>query len=280
MMTETETAFGLRHDLRAVKVVLHRELLRFRQDKVRLVAALFQPVLFLFVLGTGLSPLTRGGTAGLNLRTFLFPGVLTTSTLLTALMSSVSIVWDREFGFLREMLVAPIRRGAILVGKCLGGATVATLQSLVVMLLAPFAHVTLSIGLVLELVPLLFVLSFAMAALGQVIAARIKQLQAVMGVLQMLVLPMSFLSGALYPVGDLPAWLRVLVLVNPLTYAVHPVRALVFSHIGVSPVAIRLLNPPITWFGWRVSDGAQVAVVCLGGLVLLTLASIQFSRTD
>ena len=126
---------GLRSDLRAVRVVWQRELIRFGQDQIRIVAALVQPVLFLFVLGTGLQSLTSASTGGTSLRTFMFPGVLATSVLFTAMFSAISIVWDREFGFLREMLVAPVRRGSILVGKCLGGATVATLQGLLVLVL-------------------------------------------------------------------------------------------------------------------------------------------------
>ena len=141
--TEPDTAVrrtidsGLRQDLRGVKVVWQRELIRFRQDRLRAVAALVQPVLFLFVLGTGLSSLTSGSTGGVDLKTFMFPGVLATSVLFTATFSAASIVWDREFGFLREMLVAPIRRGSILVGKAFGGATVATGQSLIILALAP-----------------------------------------------------------------------------------------------------------------------------------------------
>ena len=112
----------VRHDLRAVRIVWQRELIRFFQDRPRIVSSLLQPVLFLFVLGTGLSTLASGGTGGLSLRTFMFPGVLAMATMFTALFSAGSIVWDREFGFLREMLVAPVRRSAIVLGKVLGGA--------------------------------------------------------------------------------------------------------------------------------------------------------------
>ena len=129
-------------DVRAVRVVWQRELIRFAQDKIRIVAALVQPVLFLFVLGTGLQSLTKASTGGIALRTFMFPGVIATGVLFTAMFSAVSIVWDREFGFLREMLVAPVRRGSILVGKCLGGATVATFQGILVLILAPLVGVS------------------------------------------------------------------------------------------------------------------------------------------
>ena len=113
---------GFRADVRAVKIVTHRELLRTGADRGRLLTGLVQPFLFLFVLGAGLSSVVSAGLPGVDFQTFLFPGVLCTSVLFTGVFAGVSIVWDREFGFLREMLVAPIRRSSILIGKCLGGA--------------------------------------------------------------------------------------------------------------------------------------------------------------
>ncbi len=128
---------GLRQDLRATGIVWRRELIRFRTDRLRMITALIQPVLFLFVLGTGLGALAgRGLPPGISFRTFIYPGVVAMGVLFTAIFSAGSIVWDREFGFLREMLVAPVNRGAIVLGKCLGGATVATFQGIIVLALA------------------------------------------------------------------------------------------------------------------------------------------------
>src|SRR3954453_4341296 len=121
-------AGGLRHDLRAVRVVWQREMIRFGRGRLRMLTSLIQPVLFLFVLGTGLSTITTGSTRNVNLRTFMYPGARGMAVLFAAMCSAASIVWDREFGFLREMLVAPISRWAIVVGKCLGGATTSSLQ--------------------------------------------------------------------------------------------------------------------------------------------------------
>src|ERR671934_460695 len=151
---------GLRSDLRAVRVVWQRELIRFARDRARIVTALVQPVLFLFVLGTGLSRLASSGTHGVSLRTFVYPGVLAMAVLFTALFSAASIVWDREFGFLREMLVAPVGRGAIVLGKCLGGASVATFQGLVILALAGAVGIPYSPALLLTLTGELLLLSF------------------------------------------------------------------------------------------------------------------------
>ena len=114
---------GFGHEVRAALVVWEREMIRFRRDPARVIASVIQPLLFLFVLGGGLGSLVQAGTGGVDFKTFLFPGVLSMSVLFTAAFAGISMVWDREFGFLREMLVAPVSTTAILVGKCLGGAT-------------------------------------------------------------------------------------------------------------------------------------------------------------
>src|SRR3954454_18688939 len=110
-----------RSELRAVKIVWRRELIRFRADRLRIVTSLIQPLLFLFVLGSGLQQLSAASTDGVDLKTFIYPGILCIAVMFTAMFSAASIVWDREFGFLREMMVAPVRRSSIVIGKCLGG---------------------------------------------------------------------------------------------------------------------------------------------------------------
>ena len=267
-------------DLRAIKIVVQRDLIRTFQDRIRFVSALVQPLLFLFVLGAGLSSLTRGSTGSIDLRTFMFPGILATSTLFTAIFSAVSIVWDREFGFLREMLVAPVRRSSIIIGKGLGGATVATAQGVLVLVLAPLVHVPLSFGLVVTLLAEVFLLSFTLTALGLAVVARIRQVQTVMGLMQLLLLPLSFLSGALYPLSNLPTWLSIAVRLNPLTYAVHPIRTAVFNHLSMTPEVRRRLNPPITWGGWVVPTPVQLLLVAAIGTVLMAVAVRQFQKVE
>jgi len=271
---------GPRADARAIKVVLQRELIRFGQDRVRFLAFLVQPLLFLFVLGAGLGTLTGGDMGDLDLQTFMFPGILATSTLFTAVFSAISIVWDREFGFLREMLVAPIRRSSIIIGKALGGALVATLQGVVILLLGPFVDVPLSPLLVVVLLGEVFLLSFVLCALGLVMVARIKDMQAVMGLTQMLILPLTFLSGALYPLSGLPDWLSFVVRINPVTYGVQPVRHAVFDRLDVAPGVNERLAPPITWWGWDVPVLLQLGIVAVIGLTLLAIAVREFSRVE
>jgi len=272
---------GLRHDLRAAGIVWRRELIRFRGDRLRAITSLIQPVLFLFVLGTGLSVLAGHGLPpGISFKTFIYPGVLAMSVLFTAIFSSVSIVWDREFGFLREILVAPVSRAAIVIGKCLGGATIATFQGIVFLVLAGFAHVPYNPVLILTLIGELLLLSFTLTAFGVMMAARIKKMQAFMALTQMLVMPLFFLSGALYPLSGLPAWLSVLTRIDPLTYIVGPMRRAVFSYLTMPAAFQHQLAPAITWDGWAVPVGLSVGLVAAMGLVMLAVAIAEFSKTE
>jgi ABC-2 type transport system permease protein len=217
---------------------------------------------------------------GVNFKTFIYPGVLAMSVLFTAIFSAGSIVWDREFGFLREMLVAPVSRAAIVTGKCLGGATIATYQGIVMLALAGLAGVPYQPVLLITLVGLLLLLSFTLTAFGVMLAARIKQFQAFMAVMQMLVMPLFFLSGALYPLRGLPSWLSVLTRIDPLTYIVDPMRRAVFSHLNIAPQAIHALAPGITWVGWPVPTGLSIGMVAAMGLTMMGVAIAEFSKTE
>jgi ABC-2 type transport system permease protein len=270
---------GLRHQVRGAAVVWQREMIRFGRDRSRIVSSLVQPVLFLFVLGTGLSSLIAS-TGDVDFRTFLFPGVLATSVLFTAAFSGISMVWDREFGFLREMLVAPVSTTAILTGKCLGGATVATLQSLIILALAGLVGVPYNLAMMAKLVLLLFLMAFMICAMGLFLSARIKQVQSAMPLVQLTITPLMFLSGSLFPLSNLPGWLHVATTLNPMTYAVEPLRSTVFDHLELSPAVRATFDPGITWGGWQVPVPLQVTIVAAACLVLLGLAVARFARTE
>jgi ABC-2 type transport system permease protein len=269
-----------RSELRAMRIVWRREIIRFKSDRIRIVTALIQPLLFLFVLGSGLQQLSAASTHGVDLKTFIYPGILCIAVMFTAMFSAASIVWDREFGFLREMMVAPVRRSSIVIGKCLGGATVASLQGVILLCLAWAVDVPYSLTLVLGIFALQLLLAFSITAFGVMVAARIKQMQAFMGVMQMVVMPMFFISGALFPVAGLPAWLAVLNRLDPLTYAVDPMRRLVFNHLDISDSARQALDPGVTWWGWRVPTLLEVGVVLALGLVMLGIAIWEFNASE
>jgi ABC-2 type transport system permease protein len=272
---------GLRHDLRAIGIVWRRELIRFRTDRLRAITALIQPLLFLFILGTGLGSLAGGSMPpGISFKTFIYPGVLAMSVLFTAIFSAASIVWDREFGFLREILVAPVSRASIVIGKCLGGATIATFQGVIFLVLAGAADVPYNPLLLLTLVGELLLLSFTLTAFGVMMAARIKQFQAFMALTQMLVFPLFFLSGALYPLTGLPAWLSVLTRIDPLTYIVGPMRHAVFSYLSVPAAYKERLSPGVTWGSWVVPVGLSLGIVAVMGLAMMAIAIVEFRKTE
>jgi ABC-2 type transport system permease protein len=268
------------HDLRAIKVVLHRELLRFVNDRTRMVSMLIQPILWLFVMGTGLGTLVRGSIPGVDYRTFMYPGMISMTVIMTAMFSAGSIVWDREFGFLREMLVAPVSRASIVIGKCLGGAVVATSQGVIILAMAGLVGVPYSPGLIVTLLAEMFLAAFTITAFGVLLAARMKNMQSFFGVMQMAIMPMMFLSGAMFPLANLPSWLHVLTTINPLTYAVDPMRQAVFGHIDIPARANAVLNPGVSWFGNQLPVGLELGLVTVIGAVLLGVAVVQFRRSE
>jgi ABC-2 type transport system permease protein len=271
---------GLRHDLRAVRVVWQRELIAFSRNRVRIVVALVQPVLYLFVLGTGLSGLARAGAPGINFRTFMFPGVLALAVLMPSFFTAGSIVFDREFGFLREMLVAPIRRSSIVIGKCLGGTTIAAFQGALLLALAGLVGVPYDPVMLLTLIVELALLSFALVSFGVLMAAGITQWQSFMAVVQLAIFPLLFLSGAMFPLTGIPSWLTVLTRLDPITYAVDPMRGTVFSRLTIPAATRHTLDPGVTWGGWKVETPLELGIVAGMGVILLAAAIVRFQRID
>jgi len=275
----TDIALNLSDEGRTVAMVWQRELLRFMRARIRIATNFVQPVLFLVVLGAGLGPLV-GETGGVDFKQFVFPGVVAMGVVTTAMFSAVSILWDREFGFLREMLVAPVTRTALVLGKAAGGATVATLQGSVMLVLAPVVHVRLTLGVVLGVLGSSLLMAFAMTAFGTFVASRMQKLESFSVVMQFFMLPMLFLSGALFPLGDLPGWLVALTRLDPLTYAVDPLRRAVFAAQDVPPEALERFPVGVEVFGWTLPVVVEVAVVVAFAAVFLTLAVRSLGRPD
>lgn len=270
-------------DLRAIVMVWKRELIRFRRNGLRIVTSIVQPVLYLFVLGTGLSSLVSKGMpvgSGFNFKTFMFPGIVCMTILFTSIFSSISIVWDREFGFLREMLVAPVRRSSLVIGKCIGGATTSFLQAVIMLALAGLVGVPYTPLLMITLIGEMLLLSLSITALGIVLAARMKQLDSFAVVMQFVVLPLYFLSGALFPLRGLPSWLEILTRVDPMSYAVDPMRRTVLQHLSIPESARSIFAAPLTWFGWQVPVVVELAVVAAFGALMLGISIKLFSKMD
>jgi ABC-2 type transport system permease protein len=264
-----------RSDLRAIRIVWLRDVIRFWRDKPRIIASALQPMLYLFVFGTGLGAAMRP-TGGVDLRVFLYPGVVAMATLFTCFFSAGSIVWDREFGFMREMLVAPVRRGAIVIGKALGGATAGMTQGVIVLAIGSFVGVPFSPLLVIVLLGELVILSFAVTSIGVLVAVRIKSFQAFMALVQIIIMPMFFLSSALFPPSGLPSWLEWATRLDPLTYAVDPMRRAVLADVtghASSPFDVQ-------WGGWTVPTLVELGIVLATGLIALAIAARAFGKTE
>lgn len=266
-------------EIRVVGMVWERELIRYVRTRTRIVSGLIQPILFLFVLGYGMSGLV-GTTGGFNFRQFVYPGVVAMSVVMTAMFSALSIVWDREFGFLREMLVAPVSRTSLVLGKTIGGATVATAQGTIMLVLAPLVGIRLTVGLVVEMIALELLMAVAMTTFGVFVASRIEKMESFQVVMQMLLMPMLFLSGALFPLSGLPGWLAVITRLNPLTYAVAPFRQVVFSAQNMSAAARARFPTSVTLFGHSLSVAVELAVVSVFATVFFVLAFRGLSRTE
>jgi ABC-2 type transport system permease protein len=264
-------------ELRTVGMVWERELIRFVRTRTRILSSFVQPILFLFVLGYGMSTLV-GTTGGFDFKKFLFPGIVSMTVVSTAIFSAISIVWDREFGFLREMLVAPVSRGALVAGKTLGGASIATVQGTIMLALAPLIGVHLTALLVVEVIGTELLMAVALTTFGVFVASRIQRMEGFAVVMQLVLFPMLFLSGALFPLAGLPTWLAVITRINPLTYAVDPLRHLVFAAQHMSPAAAARFPTGVSLFGYTLPLGAELGIVCGFAALFLVLAVRGFGR--
>jgi ABC-2 type transport system permease protein len=257
---------------------------RYWRDRGRLIASLAQPLLYLVIFGTGLSSALRGAGGGfsgagrgLDYTTFIYPGVISMSVLFTAIFGAMSIVWDREFGFLKELLVAPIHRSAVAIGKTLGGSTQAMIQGLILLVLAPFVGVKLNPLMVVELLGLVFALAFALSSLGVVVASRMRTMQGFQVVMNFLMMPLFFLSGALFPLNGLPGWMTVLTRLDPASYGVDPIRRTVLSGSLPSGVVDRFA---LTIGDYRLAIGLEAVMLVGFGLVMTAIAVRFFSQRD
>jgi len=257
-------------ELRGIYILWYREVLRLRRDRPRLIASLGTPLLFLIVFGFGLSRPMGTLVAGVNFTQFLFPGLLGMTVLMSALMSGMSVVWEREMGFLREVLVSPLSRRAVVLGKALGGSTIAIFQGAVLLILAPFLAVKIPLLSLLWLLLLLFLIAFALSSLGVLIASRTYTMEGFQVIMNLVLMPLIFLSGIFFPLTELPGWLSVVVTINPITYGVDAIRRIMLGS-GV---------PSVAWFQHPVTLAQDILVIGLLTLIVTGLAIWSFSRQE
>lgn len=252
------------NNLMGIYTIWLRDLRRFLRDRARIVGATVQPALFLIFLGTGLSKgltITFQNDNQPGYLIFIYPGIIAMSILFTSVFSAISIVWDREIGFMKEVMVAPISRWAVAIGKALGGGTVATIQGALMLIFAPIVGVKIGLGTILVLLPLMLFVAISLTSMGIVAAAYMHSMQGFTVVMNFLMLPMFFLSGAMFPISRLPLWMDFLVRINPLTYGVDMLRmaTIMESHFSL------------------ITD---IGVTGIFGLIMTALAVVTFTRQE
>ncbi len=253
-----------------------REVKRAFRDRGQLIGGVSRPILWVLILGIGLNPYFRGEVYGevtfvvpFTYLQFIFPAVIALNIMFTSVQSAVSVIWDREFGFLREVLVSPLHRATVLLGKILGGTTVAVLHGCLVLVLARFADVPLTFTDVLKALGLMFLLAFALTSLGVVIANRIRSFEGFGIFSNAVILPLYFTSSSIFPLDPAlsraqtrvvyPDWLVTVVEWNPLTYAVDALRGVLINYYQFAP-----------WIG--------PTVILAGCVVLFSIALYDFRR--
>lgn len=212
----------------AIYILWLRQIKRYFRSKSRIIGSLGQPILFLVALGFGLSSVFASSGQG-NYIQFLAPGIVAMSILFTAMFSGIEIIWDRQFGFLKEVLVAPVSRSTIMFGRTLGGATVAALQGLITLLIATAIGFRPDFWYIIPAIVFMILIALVFTALGTAIASVLEDVQGFQLIMNFVVMPVFFLSGALFPLTTAPAALKWIAIFNPLTYGVDGMRAVLIN---------------------------------------------------
>lgn len=216
------------NDLGAIYVIVLRELKKFVREKSRLVSSIARPLIWLFMVGGGLSKLVTP-RSGMAYTQFIFPGILGMTILFSAMFSSISIIWDKEFGFLKEILVAPVRRSSIVIGKALSGTAVSSAQAAIILLVAPVIGLHIGPARFLLTLAICMIVSFSISAFGLLLASFYESYESFSVIMNFIIMPMFFLSGAMYPVRLLPPALRMASVLNPLTYGIDALKNSIFA---------------------------------------------------
>ncbi|UCD36173.1 MAG: ABC transporter permease [Nitrospiraceae bacterium] len=214
-------------ELNAIYVLVAREFKKFVRERSRLVSTIARPLLWLFLVGAGMSRLISPD-AGMPYTQFIFPGILGMTILFSSIFSSISIIWDKEFGFFKEILAAPVSRLSIVIGKGLSGTVVSTLQAVIVLLLFPLLGFRLGPVQILEVLVIALAMSFCISTFGILLATFYDSYESFSVIMNFIVMPMFFLSGAMYPVKLLPDALALAAKINPLTYGVDALKNVIF----------------------------------------------------
>lgn len=248
-------------EVNTVYVLVARDFKKFIREKSRLISTLARPLIWLLLVGGGMSRLVSPGM-GVSYIQFIFPGILGMTILFSSIFSSISIIWDKEFGLMKEILVAPVSRFSIVIGKALSGTIISVIQATIILMLFPFLGIKLSLLSVPYAIAVAFLLSFCISSLGIIIATFFENLESFSTIMNFIVMPMFFLSGAMYPVQKLPQVLHYVAKINPLTFGIDALKHAIFR-------------------GNRVSDfplAADLSILIISSIVFVGIAGFSFER--
>ena len=251
-------------EFNAIYVIVAREFKKFIREKSRLFSAIARPLLWLFIVGAGISRLVPRDT-GVPYTQFIFPGIIGMTILFSSIFSSISIIWDKEFGFMKEILVAPVSRLSIVIGKALSGTIVSTIQAAIILALFPIVGFQLSLLQILGVLVICASVSFCISSFGIVLATFYDSYESFSVIMNFIVMPMFFLSGAMYPVRLLPDILRFVAKLNPLTYGIDAIKYVIF------PDATGHMAPDF-------SIMTSALVIIISSIVFVLLAGRAFER--
>ncbi|MFF9851019.1 ABC transporter permease [Streptomyces litmocidini] len=273
--TGGERTTRLRRELRAVHALVHRDLLRLAGQRTHTALMLLHPALYLLILGGGLAALIPQASLGVGYQAYLFPGMLMMTVQTPAIMVGIRLITDRESGYLRELLMAPVRRSTLLLGSCAGGTLTAAVQGAVLLGLAGVAGLPYDPVLLGLLLAGMVLASFTVTSLALALAVSLRRAETFHTLLGVVMMPLLFLSGGFFPLTALPAWARALSDVNPLAYAVDLLRRIIALRVPDQAAAAG-----IEWAGRQPPLLLEAALLMAGGVVALLWATHRFNRPE
>ena len=223
-------------ELEGVYVIWKREVRRYMRERALVFSTIFMSILWLVIFGIGIGSMRFGRMAG-DYQAFLFPGIIGMALLVTSIRSGISIIRDRELGFLRVVVLAPVSRSAVVLGKALGGCTVAVFQGVVILFLSSIVDVPITSTIAIRSIIIMTLMALGLVCMGLVIASLLRSFEGFNLIMTLLIMPMFFLSGALFPIHIMPDWMATLTLINPLTYGVDGLRSVI---IGMTAFSLKI----------------------------------------
>lgn len=251
-------------EARALYTLWLREVKRYIRDRTRIVSSFFQPLLWLVVFGLGLGSIVRLSVPGLTYQQLIFPGIVGQTLLFTAMFMGISVIWDRDFGFLKEVLVSPVSRFTLFLGKMIGDSTDALIQGIIVFAIGIILGIGIDPLSFLVALPLMLLITFGLVSIGLTIASFMGSLESFGAVQSFVNLPLFFLSGALFPIPNLPDWLQVAAKLNPMSYGVDALKTVILGGAW-QPLQLQPL--------W-----VDLAVVGVFDIVMIGVGTWAFSR--